>query len=111
MRSGLFSSFILLALAIPASAHAHGKSKSFAEWIFRTRTAELRINFAGHDVAASVPGIDTDGDKALSPAELEAMRALIGRRTIEHTLLSASAEGAPVPCTAGEAEVRGIGDP
>ena len=101
----------LAVLAIPAPAHAHGKSKSFAEWIFRTRTAELRINFAGHDVAASVPDLDADGDKALSPAELEAKRELIGKRTIQHTVLSAAAVGAPSPCVAGEAEVRGIGDP
>jgi 2,5-diketo-D-gluconate reductase A len=39
------------------------------------------------------------------------MREVLGARTIEHTKLAAAAEGAPVPCRAGPAEVRGLGDP
>jgi hypothetical protein len=105
---------IALAIAVcllPSAAFAHGKSKSFAEWSFGARTAELAINFAGHDIAASVPGIDQDGDRALSIAELETMREVLGARTLEHTELAAAAEGAPVPCAAGPAEVKGLGDP
>ena len=101
----------LLLFATPATALGHGKSKSFAEWIFRAESAELRISFAGHDVAAAVPGIDADQDKQISVAELEAMRELVGRRAIEHTAISASESGAPLPCRAGEAVVRALGDP
>ncbi len=102
---------ILAAVLLPSSALAHGKSKSFAEWTFRSHTAELRINFAGHDVAVAIPEMDVNGDGLLSPVELNAKRDVLGRETIAQTVLAASEEGPPLPCRGHDPEVRGIGAP
>lgn len=109
MRLGLLAVILLL----PLPAEAHGISKSFAELILRTRTARLGVNFAGHDLAVAVPGLDADRDRRLTRDELEANVASIGRHVTENTLLKVATEdGAPqVICEADNPEVKGIGDP
>lgn len=103
----------VLLLACPLSAEAHGTSKSFAELILRARTAELRINFAGHDVAAAIEGVDADQDRRLTRDELEASREAVGRHVVEHLLVKVAVEdGAPqVVCQPEVTGVKGIGDP
>jgi hypothetical protein len=96
----------LIVLFLPHVALAHGTSKSFAEWRLTARRAELRITFGGHDVAASVPGLDANEDRQLTRSELEARLEVVRRRTIDHTVLAA-----PAPCAAESSMVDAIGDP
>lgn len=69
-----------LGLLWPASAWAHGTSKSFGAWVVRGDRAELSLSFAAHDVTAAVPGLDANSDQRLSGEELRTATATLTAR-------------------------------
>lgn len=104
--------FSILLLLVPSVAAAHGVSKSYADWTIDGDRASVRVSFAAHDVLAAVAGLDANADKAVSAAELDAMRDAIAKRIVRHTEIRAGRDSADTSCSAEELPiVRGIGDP
>lgn len=93
-----------LGLLSPASAGAHGTSKSFGAWVVRGDRAELSLSFAAHDVTAAIPGLDANGDQRLSGEELRTATATLTARIEAGTRLDG--------CRVDQAtEVSGRGEP
>lgn len=103
----------VLLLAVPAIAHAHGTSKSYADWVIDGSRAEMRVNFAPHDFAVEHPGTDADNDQKVSNPELEARKAEILARVLASMKVSAANQkGAPAtPCVAERPRIVAAGEP
>ena len=104
--------YVLAALLfLPATASAHGASKSYADWTVEGDRAALRLSFAAHDLTAAVPGLDADADNRLVAEELSAQRETLGSRVIQHTSVRAGRVSADEDCVPDDPIVRGIGEP
>lgn len=77
------------ALTISASAQAHGTSKSYADWRIEGAQASVQVNFAAHDVAGAIPGLDANGDRKITPKELGASAKKIKEATLGQVRLQA----------------------
>lgn len=101
---------LMWALA-PASAWAHGASKSYADWMVEGEKAALRLSLAAHDVIAAIPELDANADKTLDTVELDAHRDAFGAKIVEQTRVRAGRATADSDCDGQAPIVRGIGSP
>lgn len=99
---------VLVASLWGGAAGAHGTSKSYAEWTFKGRRAEVRVAFASHDVIAAEPALDSNEDGALSAQELAENSTWLAERL--------SKQGHPINggssgCVVKERELQGLSVP
>jgi hypothetical protein len=108
----IFGTAVLLA-TVPSLAFAHGTSKSYADWVIEGSRAELRISFAPHDFAASIPGLDADSDQKVTAAELKSKEREILASVLDSTKLAigATRTSTLASCEPERERLTAIGDP
>lgn len=109
----IYSTAVLLAVACPAIALAHGTSKSYADWVIDGSRAEVRVNFSPHDFGVEIQGLDADSDQKVTGPELSKKEKEVLTKVIEATKLeAANSKGQPLqPCVAERPRLATAGDP
>jgi hydrogenase/urease accessory protein HupE len=92
---------------LSGSARAHAVGLSRGEYALSGRDVLALYVFSGAELGAALPSIDTDHDRALSPAELRAARGSIERGIVAATVVKA--DGASCPPRLESVE-SGLGD-
>jgi hypothetical protein len=109
----IFAAGVALFALVPSSSFAHGTSKSYADWVIDGSRAEMRVNFAPHDFAVEIAGLDADGDQKVSKAELSKKEGEVLDKVVAATKISAAnvrGEGVSA-CSAERPRIAAIGEP
>ena len=106
-----FAAFVTLSLGLffttPAAAHTIGLSTG--EYTVRGASVVGTLSFARGEVAALAPGIDTNRDGHLSPAEVDSARSVLASKVLGRIVVSAGGAPCSVKLTdAGLTEQDGL---
>ncbi len=106
-----FAAFVTLALGIlyAPRAEAHTIGLSTGEYTVRGASVVGTLSFARGEVASLVPGIDTNRDGHLSPAEVDSSRSVLASKVLGRIVVTAGAAPCSVKLTdAGLTEQDGL---